>query len=318
MTDLADRLLDAAVVGGFSRIGFAARGISRQPVTTRMAGRTVLVTGATGGLGRAAAVRLAGLGADLVVVGRDPAKLSVLERDLGAAGAVRVEQADLSLMSEVAALAGRLTASLDRLDVLVNNVGVLFPERRVTEEGLEATYATNLLGHYLLTERLLPLLEASAPSRIVTVSSGGMYTARLDPDRIDPVAGPYRGSMAYAHTKRAQVILAETWAERRGPAGVVSHSMHPGWADTPGVEGSLPAFRAVTRPILRTPDEGADTIVWLATHPEPAGSNGRFWHDRRPRPTHRLRWTVETPADRARLLERLETDADRLAPTTQR
>ncbi|MFO7549164.1 MAG: SDR family NAD(P)-dependent oxidoreductase [Acidimicrobiia bacterium] len=318
MSDLTDRLLDTTVIGGFSRIGSTVRGIHRRPVATRMDGRTVLVTGATGGLGRATAVQLARLGADLVVVGRDPAKLSDLEEAVEGPGEVRVEQADLSLMSEVAALADRLAGSLTRLDVLVNNVGVLLTERRITAEGLEATYATNLLGQYLLTERLLPLLASSSPSRVVTVSSGGMYTAKLDPDHIDPVGGPYRGSAAYAHTKRAQVILSEVWAERHGRAGVVSHSMHPGWADTPGVEGSLPAFRTITRAILRTPDEGADTIVWLAADPEPAASNGRFWHDRRPRPTHRLRRTVEEPGDRDRLLERLELDADRLAPTIRR
>ena len=110
----------------------------------------------------------------------------------------------------------------------------------------------------------------------------------------------------YARTKRAQVILTELWAERLAGTGVVVHAMHPGWPDTPGVASSLPRFHRLTGPLLRSPEQGADTIVWLGAAVEPGGSSGGFWHDRRQRPTHRVPWTRETPEDRERLWHECE------------
>jgi NAD(P)-dependent dehydrogenase (short-subunit alcohol dehydrogenase family) len=115
----------------------------------------------------------------------------------------------------------------------------------------------------------------------------------------------YKGSIAYARAKRGQVILTELWAERLADDGVVVHAMHPGWADTPGVEESLPIFRRVTKPFLRTPEQGADTIVWLAASEVAAETSGKFWLDRRPRSTHRLRSTVEAVDDRQGLWDAL-------------
>jgi NAD(P)-dependent dehydrogenase (short-subunit alcohol dehydrogenase family) len=127
-----------------------------------------------------------------------------------------------------------------------------------------------------------------------------MYTQRLDV--VDPESQQgYRGSVAYAKAKRAQVVLAETWGARWRDRGVVVHAMHPGWAATPGVHASLPTFEKVVGPLLRTPAEGADTIVWLAAADAPAGTTGRFWHDRRTRSPYRLPRTRETADDRARL-----------------
>jgi NAD(P)-dependent dehydrogenase (short-subunit alcohol dehydrogenase family) len=119
----------------------------------------------------------------------------------------------------------------------------------------------------------------------------------------------FDGPTAYARTKRAQVILTELWAERLRGAGVVVHAMHPGWAATPGLKASLPRFYSMTKRLLRTPLQGADTIVWLGAAPEPARSSGGFWHDRRRRPTHRVPWTKETPEDR----ERLWAECERLS-----
>ena len=130
--------------------------------------------------------------------------------------------------------------------------------------------------------------------------------ARLSVDDLQATRS-YKGSVAYARTKRAQVVLTEMWAERFAARGIVAHSMHPGWADTPGVSHSLPTFAKLTAPILRTPEQGADTIVWLAADPEPAGVTGLFWHDRAPRPTHRLRSTTERPGERERLWDALES-----------
>ena len=133
-----------------------------------------------------------------------------------------------------------------------------------------------------------------------------MYTQRLHVEDLQSTAETFDGPTVYARTKRAQVILTELWAERLAGTGVVVHAMHPGWADTPGVASSLPRFHRIVGPLLRSAEEGADTIVWLGAAAEPGESSGGFWHDRRQRPTHRVPWTRETLADRARLWRECE------------
>jgi dehydrogenase/reductase SDR family member 12 len=209
---------------------------------------------------------------------------------------------DLSELESVRQFAGRFRDQASRLDVLVNNAGVMTEARDVSADGIELTLATNVVGPFLLTNLLIPLIEESAPARIINVSSGGMYTQKLRVDDLQSERGQFDGPKVYARTKRAEVILTELWAEQLAGTGVVVHSMHPGWADTPGVRSSLPRFYTVTRPLLRTPAQGADTIVWLGAAAEPGRSSGRFWHDRRPRPTHRLRCTRETRQEREQLL----------------
>jgi NAD(P)-dependent dehydrogenase (short-subunit alcohol dehydrogenase family) len=239
-----------------------------------MSGKTVVVTGASDGLGKETTRSLARLGARVIGVGRNPVRLAALESEV--TGDVVAIQADLSLMTDVRDLAHHLLATEPHIDVLVNNVGVLLPERTVTEEGLETTLATNLAGHFLLTNLLLPRLIQSSPARIVNVSSGGMYAERIRPDDLQYERDPYRGSSAYARTKRGQVILTELWAERLAGTGVVVHAMHPGWAQTAGVERSLPTFNKLMKPLLRTAAQGADTMIWLAAADEPGDSTGRF------------------------------------------
>lgn len=299
---MLDRWLDKSVVG-YTSLGYRWR--PHPPIDADLSGRRALVTGATSGLGLATATALAHLGASVVLVGRNPEKTTRTAdriREVTGSTGVSVEIADLSLMRDVRSLAARCPAPLH---LLVNNAGVLLPTRTETEEGLEATFATNLLGHFLLTNLLVDRFEA--PGRIVNVSSGGMYTQRVRVDDLEMSKGRYDGTVAYARTKRAQVILTELWAERLGDRGIVVHAMHPGWADTPGVSTSLPRFYKVTRPLLRTPDEGADTIVWLCASEEAGRRTGLFWHDRRPRPTHRSSRTRETEADRNALWHALES-----------
>jgi dehydrogenase/reductase SDR family protein 12 len=141
---------------------------------------------------------------------------------------------------------------------------------------------------------------------VINVSSGGMYTARLNVDDPQLDERNFDGPSFYAHTKRAEVALAEVWAERLADLGIGCHSMHPGWADTPGLARSLPRFHRLMRPLLRDSREGADTIVWLATAgPEAVdGHSGAFWHDRRPRPKHLLPWTGESRRERERFWAR--------------
>jgi dehydrogenase/reductase SDR family member 12 len=151
---------------------------------------------------------------------------------------------------------------------------------------------------------LLNSLRAASHARILWVSSGGMYSEPLSVDALEMPADSYNGVTAYARSKRAQVTLCEMMAARLAADGIVVHAMHPGWADTPGVARSLPTFRRIVGPLLRTPAEGADTLVWLATDKgEPLKQNGQFWLDRRPRPIHRMPGTrrSDTAEERERL-----------------
>lgn len=312
-----DTLLDRTVAPGYSRLGLAVR--RRLPswpaALPRMDGRTVLITGPTSGIGEAAAQDLALLGARVVLLARNLDKAAATRARIGRAVAaadggrtadLAVVRCDVSSLASVRAAVAQLEEQDERVDVLVHNAGAMPDERTITDEGLELAFATNVLGPFLLTALLEDRLRAAAPARIVTVSSGGMYAQRLDVDDLQHERRSYGPAAVYARNKRAQVVLNELWAERLAGTGVTAHTMHPGWADTPGVQDALPGFRRLTRRVLRSSAEGADTIVWLAAADAPQRSSGGFWHDRRERPTHYGPWTREDPADRARLWETCE------------
>jgi NAD(P)-dependent dehydrogenase (short-subunit alcohol dehydrogenase family) len=236
---------------------------------------------------------MAGQGARLCIVGRDAERTERARAGIAeATGAeVETELADLSSLAETAALATRIAERHDRLDALVLNAGLLTHDFTVTPEGNELTLATHVLSQFLLTAELRPLLEASAPARVVITSSGGMYTQPLDVALLQPDAASYNGTKAYARCKRAQVALTEEWTRRLLGTGVTVNAMHPGWADTQGLRTALPGFTRMVGPLLRTPEEGADTIVWLAAAPDAADESGLFFLDRRARAKHRLRRT---------------------------
>jgi len=307
---LVDEAMELAVVPSFTDVGFRVRRalFDWQDLSSlRMDGRVVAITGATSGLGLASARMLSGLGASLRLLVRDGAKGERLADELG--GDVRVHVVDMSDLSSVRRVVDELIEAGERLDVLVNNAGALLTERRGSADGFEMTFATMVLGPFVLTNGLVPMLERGGDvgrARVINVASGGMYLERLHLDDLQMEREPYRGSVAYARAKRAQVLLTQEWAQRLRGRGIVVHAMHPGWADTPGVEASLPTFRKVVGPFLRTPEQGADTIVWLAAAPEPARSTGRFWLDRRPRPIDRLPRTRVTAEERAELWEACE------------
>ena len=302
-SSLLDTALDLSVIGGYTNVGYRIRSRGWKPLP-RMEGKVVLITGATSGLGLAAAGGFARLGATVWLAVRnrergEAARARILERQGDAD--VRVELCDLSRPESVRRFAERFTGEAQRLDVLVNNAGVLTQGRELSADGIELTLATNVIGPFLLTQLLVGLLERGAPSRIVNVSSGGMYAQKLRVDDLQSEQGDFDGPTVYARTKRAEVVLTEMWAQRLAGTGVTVHAMHPGWADTGGLKSSLPRFHRATRPLLRSPDQGADTIVWLGAAAEPADSSGGFWHDRRRRPTHLLPRTRETEAERSRL-----------------
>jgi NAD(P)-dependent dehydrogenase (short-subunit alcohol dehydrogenase family) len=301
-----DLLLEATVLGSFSRLGYEARRRLddwEDPPPAALAGKRILLTGATSGIGRAATGQLLDLGADVLVVGRDEQRTTKAVAELDVAhpnGTVTAHIADLADLGAVRKLADGLVAFGKPLDAIVHNAGALLADKTVTADGLETTLAVHLVAPHLLTERLTPLLRA--PARVLWVTSGGMYSQGLDVDDLEMDAESYKGTAQYARAKRAQVELLGLWSERLAPTAVV-HAMHPGWADTPGVETSLPTFRKVTGPALRTPDQGADTLVWLLWADEPARTSGELWLDRRPRSTVHLPGTGTDDQERARLWE---------------
>ncbi len=295
VSSAVDGVLEATVVGSFSSIGPAVRSrTARWTPPPRMDGRTALVTGATSGVGLATARGLARLGADVVLTGRghERAEAAVAAvREAAPGASVSYLLADLGEFDQVRALALEFLAVHDRLDVLVHNAGALTATRTVTGSGLELTVASQVAAPYLLTGLLLPALRAGSPSRVVQVSSGGMYTQRFDLDELEMGPDGYDGTVAYARAKRAQLVLLHEWVRRTEGSGVAFHAMHPGWADTPGVRDALPGFARVAGPVLRTPEQGADTVVWLAAAPDGVESNGGFWLDRRRRWEHKVPWT---------------------------
>mgnify|MGYP001598488733 FL=1 len=310
------RVVDA-LVEGLVPVSFGAPGIRLRrllPGWHRAApdgrGRRVLVTGATSGIGLALVRLLHDAGADVVATARDGERAERLTAALAAEGrpGVATHPLELEDLATVRALAGTLAAAAP--DVIVHNAGAMHPERAVTVDGLERTWQGHVVAPFLLTALLLPALRRRPDPRVVLVTSGGMYLEPLVVRRVDSPR-TYRPAVAYARAKRAQVELAVEWHRRLGPGGVVVHAAHPGWVRTPGLARSLPGFQRWAGPILRGPDEGADTLRHLALAPRDAAiaAGGALWHDRRPRGPVRVPRTRTDPAERARLWERLVADA---------
>ncbi len=313
---MLDTLLDQTVVFSYTNLGYALRRRwwVAADVDVDMTGKVCLITGANAGLGYATAERLAALGATVVMLARNrergQAALEQLRARTGNPHAT-LALADMSHLASVRQFAAHFMETYPRLDVLIHNAGILPRERQFSPEGIELTCATNIIGPFLLTQYLAPLLQRSAPARLIWVSSGGMYSQRLDVDTLVEGRARFDGVIAYAQTKRAQVILSEQWAARLAGSGVTSNAMHPGWAATRGVQTSLPTFHQISRALLRTPEQGADTIVWLAVAPRLVDESGKFWFDRRARSPYKLGWGRSRAVERERLWALCESLAQR-------
>ena len=251
-----------------------------------MKGKTVLVTGATNGIGKETARGLARLGARVIIVGRDAEKSARVVREIQTdTGNSNVEAllADLTLQADVRQLAEQVNAKLSRLDVLVNNAGTIYMKREVTSEGIEKTWALNHLAYFLLTDLLLPLLKDSAPARIVNVSSSGHRGGKIDFDDI-MMEKNYRGFARYNATKLANVLFTRELAKRLRGTGVTVNAVHPGFvpaAFTRGTDFGSQMFLLFTRPFAKTLTEGAATSLYVATSHEIEGVTGRYFADSR-------------------------------------
>ena len=289
----------------FTRAGYRTGRRTWAPMSTDMAEKHVVLTGASAGLGFETAVALLEAGATLTLVIRDPNKVASMQAALqerSGRQADRVELADLSLLSQVNALSERLLSANRPIDVLINNAGALFNDYCQTSEGIETSAALLLLSPWRLTEAVHPLLaHHDTPARVINVVSGGMYTQKLQCESLVMSEDDYRGSVAYARAKRALTVLTELWSAQWRDDRIVVNAMHPGWADTPGVQGALPGFRRLTHRVLRSSQEGADTIVWLARAREADKTSGQLFLDREPRTTHLRQHTLESAEERAAL-----------------
>jgi NAD(P)-dependent dehydrogenase (short-subunit alcohol dehydrogenase family) len=257
-----------------------------ESVNGGMGGKVILITGGTSGIGKAAATALAAMGAEVVVTGRNRERgQAAVEEVRHRSGNERVSLmlADLSVQAEVRRLAEDFRERHDRLDVLVNNAGLIQSRRTETPDGLEMTIAVNHLAAFLLTNLLLDLLENSAPSRVITVSSEARRGASIDFDDLQSERR-YRGFPVYGMTKKANILFTYELAERLEGSGVVANCLHPGAVSTNFARnnrGPIALFFRLFKPFMRSPEQGADTLVYLASAPEIGELNGKYLTDRK-------------------------------------
>ena len=253
-----------------------------------MAGRTVLVTGASRGIGKATAMGLATMGARVAITGRDRVRTEDAAREIRAAsgGQVDVFVADLSAQSEVRRLAEEVLRSYPRINVLVNNVGGYWNSRHVTADGFEQTFALNHLAAFLLTNMLLDRLLQSAPARVVTVSSNAQAQGRIDFDDLQGTSS-YSGARAYSQSKLANLLFTYELARRLQGTPVTANALHPGVVST-YFGGEDPAsvqrvFIPFLRPFMKTAAQGAATSIYLASAPELEQVSGRYFASNKPK-----------------------------------
>ena len=287
---IVDTVLEAAIAPSFTKIGPAIRSrlfgwddISSAP------DRNIVITGANSGIGFAGASLLAQAGASVTIVARNPergaAAVEKIENSTGRDVSLRI--ADLSSLDSVDEFAHQLLDAGEPIDTLVHNAGALHNDRQVSVDGYELTLATHVIGPFKLTEMLRPLLRQGIDPRIVTMASGGLYGQGISMSDLQTTRD-YTGTKAYARAKRAQLVLNSKWTNVLTNDGIRSYVMHPGWVDTAGVADALPGFGKIMGPLLRSPEDGADTLAWLATEPTQELGNGGFWLDRARRPEHRI------------------------------
>ncbi len=308
LASTVDKIVEASIVGSFTKIGVKVRSrlYDMEPVSGDLTGQRALVTGATSGIGKEVARQLVALGGDVAITSRSLDRAAQVADELasesqkGSATAFALDTSDFDSVGQLA----QLLQKGGKLDMVLHNAGALSSDYQTNSEGIEVTLASHLIGPYLLTKKLTPSLTAGA--RVIWMSSGGMYTQGLNLDSLEMSEENYKGAVAYAKAKRAQVELVSHLGPQWAP-DVQMHAMHPGWVNTPGIEASLPGFGRLMKPLLRSAKEGADTMIWLAAGRAAGQRVGQFWHDRKPRRTVYLPGTSTDNAERERLIEYLNS-----------
>ena len=295
----------------YTQVGYRARSLLWVNPKRDFSGQHWLVTGASGGLGRHIALEAARAGATVTVVARSAEKLAQVVADGNVMGihGVDIAVCDFSLQADTERLVGDLLQSGRKIDVLVNNVGLLNHQLTLTAEGREHSFTTNLLSHYVLTEGLIRGGGFSGNKPLViNMTSGGGYNVALNTRQLN-VKDPkkFNGTLAYGFHKRAQMVLNQHWRDTYGKQGLTFYVMHPGWADTDGVKRALPRFREILKTILRDAKSGTDTALWLAAKRPSQDEKELVWFDRKARRAHvypHTRTSKDTPQSLVAYLEK--------------
>lgn len=276
-----------------------------------LAGKTVLVTGGTSGIGYIAARTLAGMGATVAIVGHHAARAqgaaARIQRETGAAS-VQALVADLSSLEQVRSLAEQVQQRYPRLDVLLNNAGGVFMGRQTTVDGYERTFAINHLAPFLLTNLLLDRLKADAPARIITVSSMAHQGQRIHLDDLNQKRRGYSAWRAYGESKLANLLFTYALARRLAGSGVTANTLHPGFVATNFAKNNGPlwqVFMTLARPFAISPERGAQTSVYLASSPEVANVSGRYFIRSKPAQSSRASMDVDAQEELWRLSEQM-------------
>lgn len=295
--------------GGYAS---ASKDFKATDLDVDVSGKSYMITGANSGIGRCTALAIAKKGGTVHMVCRDPksgaeARQAVEEESQNQN--IKLHILDMSKPRDVTRFAQNFISSGKPLNVLINNAGCMVNTRTVcSEDGLERNFSTNTLGVHMLTSALIPLLSKQEKSRVITVTSGGMLVQKLNGTDLQfEKMNPFDGTMAYAQNKRQQVVMTENYAKMY--PNIHFSCMHPGWADTPAVRSAMPDFYEKMKNRLRTAEEGADTLVWLALAESVTTlDSGLFFQDRKPVSTHLpLAWTRSTKEEEATFMQKLDS-----------
>ncbi|KAG7322205.1 hypothetical protein KOW79_015063 [Hemibagrus wyckioides] len=303
----------------FTKAGFesASKHFIEKDVEVSVAGRSFLITGANSGIGKAVAMAIAKKGGTIHMVCKNKDKAEETRAEIikeSGNKEVYVHILDLSETRKVWEFAETFKKRYKTLNVLINNAGCMMTKREVNAEGIEKSFAINSLAMYILIKSLIPMLEKSPDPRVITVTSGGMLVQKLRTGNLQSQRGRYDGTMVFAQNKRQQVVMTEQFAKAH--TSIHFSVMHPGWVDTPMIANTMPDFYRSMKERFRTPEQGSDTVVWLAvSEAAVANPSGGFFQDRRMVSPHLpLAWTHSSQLEDEKFISVMEEIAKGFQP----
>ena len=282
-------LIDHIIPLSYGRFGFQSRSKKWQFQwePDHLSGKTALVTGANSGIGFETAQALCQMGAHVYLAVRNKSKgqesLQMILKKMPTAK-VELVEVDMTSLESIHQLCTEMLQKNQPIDILIHNAGAMYKEREFNAEGLEKTFVISALGPFFMNHLLTPILNQSQNARVIHVASGGMYLQSVDLSDIGFRTQAYRDMKAYAHGKRVMVILSELFAELWKNTSIQSFAMHPGWVDTPALAAAMPGFYNLTKSILRSAPQGADTLIWLSAESSDKIQSGAFYFDREIKP----------------------------------